>query len=196
MYNLNDASFDAKPGTIIFNNGDAGVVNNVTVTIAKKTAEDKPTSPDYKLVFTDENGGTCNTSFYYITEATSWATIDELVKKQGTVLKHVLHAIYGNSYVIPGTFSTAKELLDGCMKLVRDGLASGAKFRVFANYGSTQKVSNYIQPRNWVPFMESMSVDAKESRLVAGKIDAMARLEKTEISGPANADTLVDGDDW
>ena len=195
--NLNDASFDAKAGVAIFNDGVAGIAENVTMSIAKKKAEDKAGSPDYKLTFTDANGGSCNTSMWYVTEATAYATVEELVKKQGTILKHVLHAIYGSTYQIPGTFSSPQELLDGCMKLIRDGLASGLKFRVFANYGSTQSVKKYIQPRSWVPFLEPMTVAVEDTRLKAGNIDAMARIEESNMtSGAANPNTLVDGDDW
>ena len=63
MINLNDSSFDASEGSAIFNNGNAGVAENVTMSIVKRKADDKPNSPEYKVVFTDENGGSCNTSF-------------------------------------------------------------------------------------------------------------------------------------
>lgn len=198
MINLNDNAFDAKQGAAIFNDGVAGIVENVVVTVNKRKPEDKENSPEYKLTFTDNNGGACNTSFWYVDKATQYQTVEDQIKKQGTVLKHVLHAIYGSDYQLP-TFNSAKEMLDGCMKLVREGLASGLKFRIFANYGSTQSVKNYIQPRSWVPFIEPMSVDIANTRLKAGNIDAMARVEKDNIA-PTNtsamADSIIEGDDW
>ena len=152
MINLNDSAFDAKAGVAIFNDGKAGIVENVIASVNKKKAEDKQGSPEYKLTFTDEAGATCNSSFWYVEQATAYATVEELIKKQGTILKHILHAIYGADYQLPN-FQSAKEMLDGCMKLIREGAAAGHKFRMFANYGSTQSVKNYIQPRSWVPFM-------------------------------------------
>jgi hypothetical protein len=198
MINLNDSAFDAKQGTAIFNDGVAGVVDNVAISVNKRKPEDKENSPEYKLTFTDSKGAACNTSFWYVDKATQYQTVEDQVKKQGTVLKHILHAIYGSDYQLP-SFNTAKEMLDGCMKLIREGLASGLKFRIFANYGSTQSVKNYIQPRSWVPFMEPMSVSISETRLKAGNIDAMARVEKDNIAPTNNtamADSIIDNDEW
>ena len=198
MINLNDSAFDAKAGVAIFNDGKAGIVENVIASVNKKKAEDKQGSPEYKLTFTDEAGATCNSSFWYVEQATAYATVEELIKKQGTILKHILHAIYGADYQLPN-FQSAKEMLDGCMKLIREGAAAGHKFRMFANYGSTQSVKNYIQPRSWVPFMEAMSVPAAESRLKVSNIDAMARLDKDNVttsSPSASSEAATVGDDW
>jgi hypothetical protein len=198
MFNLNDASFDAAEGKAIFNDGNAGVAENITMVVEKKKPEDKPNSPDYKLTFTDSKGGSCNTSFWYVDKDTEYSTIAEQIQKQGKVLKHVIHAIYGDDYQFPNGFNSAKELLDGCMLLIRTGLATGGKFRVFANYGSTQGIKKYIQPRSWVPFVEPMSVAIADTRLKAGNIDAMARIQEDSISGAktANANDLIAGDDW
>jgi hypothetical protein len=198
MINLNDNAFDAKQGTAIFNNGVAGVVENITVAVNKRKPEDKENSPEYKLSFADSKGATCNTSFWYVDKATQYQTVEDQIKKQGTVLKHVIHAIYGGDYQLP-TFNSPKEMLDGCMKIVRDGLASGTKFRIFANYGSTQSIKSYIQPRSWVPFIESMDVDILETRLKAGNIDAMNRVEKDNVSSTnttSMADSIIDNDEW
>jgi len=201
MYNLNDASFNAIEGKAVFNNGNAGVVENVTVSVKKKTAEDKENAPDYKLVFTDANGGSCDMSFWYVTAATEYSSIEEQVKKQGTKMKHVIHAIYGQDYQIPVNATNAKELLDQSMKVIRDGLQNPAKFRVFANYGTNSSVKNYIQPRSWVPFIESANVPATETRLKVGNLDAMARLDAdtpnvATKTAPAQTAATVDGDDW
>ena len=200
MINLNDSAFDAKQGAAIFNDGIAGVVENVVLTVAKRKPEDKENSPEYKLTFTDSKGGACNTSFWYVDKATQYQTVEDQIKKQGTVLKHVVHAIYGSDYQLPN-FNSAKEMLDGCMKLIREGLASGLKFRIFANYGSTQSVKSYIQPRSWVPFIESMNVDIANTRLKVGNIDAMNRVEKDgspagNTNTTAMADSIIEGDDW
>lgn len=199
MYNLNDASFDAKEGAVIFNGGNAGIAENISMTVQKKKAEDKPNSPDYKLTFTDDKGGSCNSSFWYVTAPTEYATVDDQVQKQGKVLKHVIHAIYGANFQFPGGFTSATELLDGCMKLIRDGLQSGLKFRIFANYGVKTSIKKYIQPRTWVPFMEPMTVTLADTRLKAGDLDAMARVQEDSFvtsTGAANANDLVAGDEW
>lgn len=196
MINLNDASFDAKSNdVVIFNNGDAGLVENVSLTVAKRKPEDKENSPEYKLTFSDANGGSCNTSFWYVDKATAYATVDEQVVKQGKILKHVIHAIYGADYQLP-SFQDAKGMLDGCMKLIREG-ASNGKFRVFANYGTPEYPKQYIQPRSWVPFMESMSVSLADTRLVAGKNDNLVRISPDSgETATAKADAIIEGDEW
>ena len=196
MINLNDNAFDAKEGTAVFNNGVAGVVNDVTLKVERKKPEDKETAPDFKLTFTDANGGTCNTSFWYIKEATSYATIEEQIQKQGKVLKHILHAIYGKDFQLP-SFQNATEMLNGCMKLAHEGLPNAGKFRVFANYGTTSSVKQYIQPRSWVPFLETMSTPLESTVLKPGTLDAMAKVEKdTFVAAGSVASSDVANGDW
>jgi hypothetical protein len=195
MINLNDSSFDGGSNVKIFNDGTAGIANDITVTIDKKKAEDKETAPDYKLVFTDVSGASCNTSFWYITKATDFATMDELTMKQGKILKHLAHAVLGDGFSFP-EYPNAQAMLDGIMKLVRDGLPNAGKFRVFANYGSTMGIKKYIQVRSWVPFMEPMSVPESESRLSVSNIDAMERLVQDNVGAPAASAPVADDSDW
>jgi len=193
--NLNDESYSAKQGAAIFNGGNAGLVDNVSISVEKKKADDKNTAPDYKLVFTDASGASCNNSFWYITEDTKFSTVDEQVMKMGKICKHLLHAIYGADFEIPA-FADAKAMLDGTMKLVREGLPNAGKFRIFANYGTKQYCKSFIQPRSWVPFMESMNVAIEDTRLKASDLDAMVRLEQDGKPNGAAASTASDDDDW
>jgi hypothetical protein len=192
--NLNDDSFDAKKGAAIFNGGRAGVVENVTISIEKRKADDKPAAPEYKVVFTDESGATCNTSFWYITEDTKHDTVDEQITKKGKIFKHLVHAMYGADYKLPN-FENAKDMLDGIMKLLREGSVTAGKFRVFVNYGAKISPKSFIQPRSWVPFMESMNVDIESTRLVMGDIDHMERLQPDTV-GTTDASTTGADDDW
>ena len=202
MYNLNDSSFDSKSSVIIFNDGKAGLVENVTMTVSKKKPEDKENAPDYKVIFTDANGGECSTSYWYVTKATEYATIEDQVKKQGTAMKHIIHAIYGKDFQIPVNATTPQQLLDQSMKVIRDGLASGAKFRIFATYGTLNSTKNYIQPRSWVPFVENMSHPVTETALkLSSNVDAMERLTEDNVAPTKSNESLAnsiisDGDDW
>lgn len=200
MYDLNDNGFDAKQGATIFNGGVAGLVNDINISVYKKTKEDKENAPDYKVVFTDSNGGECSTSYWYVTKDTQYSTIDEQVKKQGKSMKHVIHAIYGADHQIAFKASNPKELLDHAMKYIKDGLANAGKFRIFATYGTLNATKKYIQPRSWVPFVESMSVDEASTRLrLAPTVDAIERIEESQpVLQEAKADDLMDAstDDW
>jgi len=173
--NLNEESYDGGNSVAIFNGGVPGIVENVVLTISKKTAEDKETAPDYKLTFTGENDAHCNTALWYITKNTEYNTIAEQQVKQGKILKHVAHAVLGDSYQFP-PFADAKAMLDGVMKLIKEGLTNSGKFRIFANYGAKISPKQYVQPRSWVPFMESMTVALEDTRLSITDIDCMERL--------------------
>jgi len=201
MYNLNDNGFDAKQGVTIFNDGNAGLVNDVKMSVYKKGKDDKENAPDYKVVFTDSNGGEVSSSYWYATKDTQYSTIDEQAKKQGKSMKHIIHAVYGAAFEIPFIAKNPKELLDMSMKCIKDGLTSSpSKFRIFATYGTLNSVKNYIQPRSWVPFVESMNTSEDSTRLkLAPTIDAIVRVEESQpVLQDAKADDLMDtsGDDW
>jgi hypothetical protein len=167
------------------------------MSVYKKKPDDKENAPDYKITFTDDNGGECSTSYWYVTKDTQYSTVDEQVKKQGKSMKHIIHAVYGADHQIGFKANNPKELLDQAMKYIKDGLASAGKFRVFATYGTVNAPKQYIQPRSWVPFVESMSVDVSQTRLkLAVTIDAMDRIVKDEVEVTAKADELLEGDDW
>ena len=196
---LNDEQFNAKEGKAIFNKGNAGVVSNVMISVSKKKPEDKENAPDYKLTFTDETNASTDMGFYTVKGDVTFKTgnvltKEEQVKKQGTVMKHVIHAIYGDGYTIPP--ATIDTLLDVCMKTIREGLGSGLKFRVFANYGTPDYPKTFIQVRPWVPFMESMTVAESDTRLISGKTDNLVRLAQDNVGTSPAAAAANLTDDW
>lgn len=196
MIDLNSNDYNAKEGKAIFNGGDAGMVDNVTVSIKRKTAEEKEGSPAYKLTFTDSDGAECNTPFWYVDKATAFATVEELLKKQATTMKHIIHAIYGADVAIPALPGDAKGFLDGAMKHINEGLKAGGTFRMFANYGTPDYPKEFIQPRSWVPFMESTRVPLTETRMVIGKNDNTVRVTKDAGLGSPAAAAANLTDDW
>ena len=193
MINLNDESFDGGTNVAIFNNGTAGIVENVKFSVRKKTADDKDNAPEYKLIYTDSTGAEVNSAFWYITEATDYNTVDEQIGKQGKVLKHLIHAVYGTDYEFP-SYTNPTAMLDGVMKLLKEG--TGGTYRVFTNYGSTMGVKAYLQVRSWVPFIESMDVSLDSTRLKPSNIDAMERLVADVVTENGVASVTSEGDDW
>jgi hypothetical protein len=200
MIDLNEEQFDQKEGTgtVIFNKGVAGTVDNVTLSLTKKKKDDHENAPDYKLNFTDGEGGVCNTSFYYIKEDTQYATVDQQIVKQGKILKHIVHAAISPTFKLP-KFNTPKEMLDGVMKAIKENCPAGSKFRIFTNYGTNDYPKKFIQPRSWVPFMESMTL--AESRLSVSDLDCLERPaadsdSTTAKENKAKADSLVNDEDW
>lgn len=190
--NFNDAKYDSTSS--VFNGGNAGIVENCSFTVEKKGEEDKEKAPEYKITFTDSNGGTGNLAFWYITEGSGDKTKEQVEDKQGKMLKHLVHAVCGDTFSFPA-FESMSAALDGCMKILK-GASKEAKLRVFANFGSTMGIKKYPQPRTWVPVVESMSVALEHTRLEAGNIDAMEALTETPLAqsgGSAAPSAVTDG---
>lgn len=200
MIDLNDESFDQKESSvIIFNEGIPGIVENVTYSVSKRKPEEKSDAPDYKITFKDTKGGSVDLSIWYAKEKlTGDYPVSEVdaIKKQGKLLKHLIHAVYGKDFAFP-SFSTKEEMLNNCMKLLMEGSKSGNKYRVFTNYGKPKNPSKYLSMRSWVPCMEPMTVPLEETRLEASNIENMVRLEADKPSKVASADSLLNtDDDW
>lgn len=189
--NLNDSQFDSKD-VKIFNDGEAGLVEDVTVEIQKKGSDDKENAPEYKVIFTDASGQSCNRAYWYLDSSNEY--YENQLKSQGKTLKHLIHAVCGKDTEIP-EFKDTKDMLDKCMKMVKDGLKKGDTFRVLATYGTTMKPSQYINVRSYVPFIESMSVDASETRLAPGNIDVMERIQEDAEAEHAVAEEAASGND-
>lgn len=172
MINLNDDSFNEKQISI-FNNGTAGVVNNVKlIRIERKT--DAGNNPDYKLVFADSANCEVNFAFWYLDQNKD--TFAKDLTKQGKTLKHLINCYAGANFQFPA-FNTPQELLDTCMNILHQK-AFNVPVRVYATYGTTQGPKKYIQLRSYVPFIEPMSVPVEQTRLQPNSIDQMVRLQE------------------
>jgi hypothetical protein len=164
--------------------------------VVRKTPEDKEQAPDYKIVFTDSNKGEVNMPFWFITKDTEYRTIQQQIVATGKVLKHLIHAVYGATYVMP-SFANEKEMLDACMRLLHEGCSKGGSYRVYTNYGVKTSPKAFIQVRSWVPFCESSSVPVTETRLVGSDLENMVRVTAdSPTSGSTTTETKKVDDDW
>jgi hypothetical protein len=180
--NLNDSKF---AGTRVFNAGKAGLAQDVTVKVTKKTDEDHERAPDYRLVFTDESGGEINTGFYYF-EPRDGATKEEVERSQGYELGRYVHlarAVMGDDYELP-TVNDMTEALDTVMTLVRDNVGS-KKFNIYTNYGTVGYAKQYLQVRKY-NFIEP--ADVKTSTLYASSKDIM---EPVQPDAPAETSSVA-----
>ena len=190
-FNLNDASYDAGSNASIFNNGVAGVVDNCKARLERTKQDDKenPNAPDYKIFFADSAGAEVNMAFWYPKEDDSDENIIRFLKK----LKHIAHCFCGDDAQLPS--GSPKAILDGVMKMVKDsGLAMPV--RVMTNYGTNGYEKRYLSVRNFVPFIEPMSVLKDDTRLRASNIENFERPAAEETSGAVASSTASDDDDW
>jgi len=169
----------------IFNDGEAGIVDNVVLRIVPKKADDPDTYPPYKLVADDGKGEVNDGYFYY----------DNLEDKgfknyQAGRLIMLARSVLGEDVKFP-EFGTPKEALDGVMKMIAPALKS-KRFRVVVTYGTTQRPQRYLQFKSFGRFMEPMDVEKSQLRLE--KSDNLVRKQEEPSSDEA-VKTLIQSQD-
>jgi hypothetical protein len=185
MINLNDSSYDSNT-VQIFNNGKAGIVENVKLDrIEKKT--DDGNGPDYKLFFKDSAGNEINLGFWYLNSSKD--TFQKDLEKQGKSIKHLLHCFYDSNFQFP-IFENTQQLLDKTMQLLLQK-SNTTTLRVYCTYGTTQYPKKYIQLRSYVPFIENQTIPLSETRLRSNSIDQLSKIEEDTITGsPLSSEEL------
>jgi hypothetical protein len=173
MFNLNDASFGG--GATVFNNGNTGKVENVKMSVTKKTAADPDNSPDFKLIFTDTTGGQINTGFYYHKD--NEMADEKRNRDMETWLVSRVHS--AAKAVVPADFEypmyeTSKEALNSLFKIINDN-AANTLVNVYVTYGTTAKPSQYLSTR-YFNFVENASTPANMTRLKPSANDMMEKL--------------------
>lgn len=160
MFDLNASEFNSAP-VAIFNNGVAGRVNNVAMSvekIAKLDMTDK--NPDYRVIFTDDIGS-INMGIYYPSETSTDSQNKILAQKCADLVK----AVAGDTFVFPA-FNSYKELVDGCMKAISEN-CTGKLVNVMATYGSVGMPKKYLGIYKNFSFVETAG--AEPTRLKVSK---------------------------
>jgi hypothetical protein len=193
MFNFSKDNFSEGSNVVIFNNGDGGKVNNVTIEIQKKGVDYEDAvgnKPAYQIVYTDADGGKTNDGVFYLVEATfnpQYSTFEEAVQKQWNRLAAIVIAAGGDPSI---TAKTPVEMVDQMAVLIKNA-TKGKSFNVLANYGVKSNPKKYIQIRSWSPFIESADTPESESKLKPGKND---QLEKIEL--PDAVSSAPSTNDW
>lgn len=136
MINLNGEEFNS-PALAIFNNGVAGRVDNVSISVEKRRVDEPDNQPDYKVHFTDSIAS-INLGIYYPSEQSSESQNKILASKCADLVKSVM----GNDFIFP-EFNTYNELVDFCMKTIKDN-CDGKKVNVIVTYGSIGRPKKYL----------------------------------------------------
>lgn len=195
MFNLNDENFGG--GVTIFNNGNAGKVNNVKISVEKLINKVNPMEPDYRVIFTDNGGNSVNAGFYYHKDN---PMKDEkgnkdlelwLVQRVHSIAKAVVPA----DFVFPEV-TNSKDALDVLLKIVKDN-SEGKKVNVFVTYGTKNRPSKYLQTR-YFNFIESVDTPEEVSRLKPAGGDLLERLiaDDNTTSGTDNSGNTTTGAGW
>ena len=181
MIDLNGSDF-AEKVVKVFNNGVGGKVENVTIKVEKKPLDGHEQAPDFNVVFTDSEGASANSGFYY--NGNEQILISRAL--------HVGRAVLGAEYVFPAAEST-KDALNKIMKLIKDN-SEGKLFNTFCTYGNANyKPSQYLNIR-FFDFIEPADVENTRLRVKNG--DLLEKVAQDEPSTKAGSGDAVAADDW
>lgn len=197
-FNFGKNDVKEQGGIAIFNNGKGGRVENVTLEIKKKGVDyqdEGKNKPDYQVVYTDASGASTNEGFYYLDPAkhnAQFTTFDKAVEKQWNKFASIITAAGGDPTI---EAKDAKEMLDKMAILTKKAI-EGASFNVFVNYGTKSNPKKYLQIRSWVPFIEAASVTEANTKLKAGNLDQIERIELPTSEGASAGGNSPAVDGW
>lgn len=125
-------------GVSVFNNGIAGKVENVSVTVEKRRADEPDSYPTYKLIVDDGSGATPLNQGFYINES------DDENRQNMTFqrVKSISDSVVPEDFVYPEV-NGYMDAMSTLFKVIKDN-ADGKKVSVFTTYGYAAKPSKYL----------------------------------------------------
>lgn len=143
----------------IINNGAAGLVENVKLTVERKSVRSPERFPDFKLVFTENNGAEIDIGFYYF-EPKPNETEEQQDKRSTLLLKRLMHvarAVMGHEYAPTQEFETVNEAMDFIFNVIEEN-SGDQRFDIFINFGSKNfpNKRGYLEVRFAVPFIRTI----------------------------------------
>lgn len=189
MIDLNGKEFE---GTAIFNSGNAGRADNVTISVVKRKVDEPENYPDYKLIAKDESAAEISQGFY-VYKPQPGKTDEQNKTRENQELSRLIHlgrAVMGAEYEFPSVNST-QEAYDVIFKLITDN-APGKQFNIFVTYGTTRKPSKYLGIR-YFDFIEAIG---GFSRLKTKNSDSMERVVPDTAFNGAKPVESVKSESW
>lgn len=175
-FDLNDGSL-LSGGSVVLNNGIAGKVENVKISVTKKQPGDNEQAPDYKLFATDQSGGAVNQGFYYHKDKDT-NSAEKNKANEGYLISRILSAaktLVPDDFVFPNVSDkTGKQIVDILFGIIKDN-AEGKIVNIFTNYGTKTNPSQYMNFR-YFDFIEKTTVEPFKSRLKANGNDLLEKL--------------------
>lgn len=193
MFNLNDNSLVGGGGSLIFNNGIAGKVENVKIAVKRREESGPYSYSDYTLVATDKAGANLNNLFSYFKNNDNY---DEAKNKanQGYLLgriQTIANSVIPEGFIYPDVSDkTVNEIVDVLFRIINDH-AEGQLVNVFTNYGTKTKPSQYMNFR-FFNFIERAGTP--NSRLTPTGLDMMERI--VADAPAASTTTSAAGSSW
>jgi hypothetical protein len=180
LLDFNSPEFESKGPVLIFNGGEAGIVECVTEKIVPKTAEDNENSPDFKIYYKDKDGASINFGIYLINIPSTDANYKNNVNKLGKRLKNLWISVMGNDTPMP-TGQDVNTIIKQIIQMLAPRFATEVPVRIAVNYGTTVAPKKYLQVRNWSPFTENITL-VPQTQLKREKIEVYERVTEDNDS--------------
>lgn len=174
FFDFNSEEFESQGPVLIFNGGEAGIVECVTEKIVSKTEEDNENAPDYRLYFKDVDGASINFGIYLINTPVSDPNYKNNINKLGKRLRNLWIAIMGNDTPMP-TGQDVNIIIKQIMQMLAPRFALEIPVRLAVNYGTTVAPKKYLQVRTWAPFIENIEL-VPQTKLKREKIEVYERI--------------------
>ena len=143
----------------IINDGKAGEVKNVTMSVIQKSQEHPISYPDFKIVFTQQNGANIDIGLYYFQKKEYETTKDETNRLNRYLfrLMHIVKAVKGQDFAPVQEFNGAKAAIDFCIDIINKE-SKGKTFNIFINFGTKKYPSKkgFLEIRYRVPFISNI----------------------------------------
>ncbi len=134
-FNLNDKTQDS---VAVFNNGIAGKVENVSITVEKRRADEPDSYPTYKLLVDDGSGATPINQGFYINESDDESRQTMTFRR----VKSIADAVVPENFIYPEV-NGYMDAMSTLFKIIKEN-ANNKKVSVFTTYGYTAKPSKYL----------------------------------------------------
>lgn len=186
MIDLNSQEF-AGQNVEIFNNGNAGFVENVEISVHKKNNEDHEKAPDYSIIAKD-SFGEVKQGFYYKPAGSETMSEEALKKAQSLTvrrMKEIADTMVPEGFEYPKV-KTYEEAMDAMASIINTH-AKEQLFGVFVNYGTKSYPRKYLEIR----FFNAIVNMKSGKKLFAGAQDQMERIDP---DGASSSETA--SNDW
>lgn len=176
-FNLNDNSL-LNSGSI-FNNGNAGKVNNVSISVARKDANDNSNKPDVQFIYKDPSGAEMNDGYYRYTvdHAKDQEANEKAARLKFGRLMSIASCLIPEGFQFPNTQGmNPTQIEDILLNTIEGNATPDKKVNIFVNYGRKINPSQYLRVRNF-NFIEKADTPENASRLrVNNNDDNMERM--------------------
>lgn len=147
----------------IINEGKAGLVQNLSLEVLYKTQEHSEGFPDFKFIFSENNGANIDIGYYYFNKRPGETEREEGKRANNYLrrLMHIVKAVMGQDFSPTQNFENMQDATDFCVKTIEEN-AKDKSFDIFINFGTKRYPSKrgFLEIRYNLPFVRSAGQEA------------------------------------